>query len=359
MTLVRHRVALPTSGTLPRVGKIRLGTAERGDDGNVYRPKKADHFVVTADESGITSPEAAQAFRDRYGDRPTSIIAMLAGATPDDCLEGAWRQYGRNKLKVRCDGTHASVRRATGGFDEQPCLCAAKGQTGDDRDCTLSYTMSLILPDVTGVGVWQLDTGSTISSRRMADFLLMMHQLRGDLRLFEFALRLVAVKVQPEGKTQTVYVLDPQAPRQTPRQMLQQAAERQGLPTGDTAQLPPPAADEEPEHTLDRGGFAEGSGVDDDTPDADPPNPPDHVPAQGGTGGQHSDDPVADLRRQLREVSNSEDGKALLRQVGTLLGVQPTVNKLATAMLAKYGVDECSDVNRLLDQLEAAGDIGT
>src|SRR6266700_1777262 len=127
----RHSVPLPTDGGFPRVGKIRLGTAEptgrKTDWGqDIVRPKKADHFVVTADESGITTPEAAKAFAEIYGREPRQLRCLLPADRPEDVMEGAWQTYGANKLKIRCSGEECSERTKTGWVDK-PCICKTLG----------------------------------------------------------------------------------------------------------------------------------------------------------------------------------------------------------------------------------------
>jgi hypothetical protein len=358
----RLRVELPVSGTLPRVGKIRLGTTvpvvdkdtgevRKTDWGaDIVRPIKADHFVVYAEESGITSQEAVDAFKMVYGDEPRELECWLPAPTPEDIMEGAWRQYGKSKLKIRCNGEMCAKRRETGGWIEEPCQCKSLGLAEDDkRHCDLGYTIQLILPRVSGIGVWQLDTGSTISSRRMADWLTMMANLTGTLTGLEFTLRIVPVKVSPEGTATTVYVLEPQASRITPQQLL--AA---GPAQRHTAALPPPAADEEHEPTLTRETFADetpsenAQRADGDVAAEPVPDPPHDQPAP-------PDNPVEHIARQIQEIRQTADGKEELKKLATQLGCQPTIKQLSVALLAQYGQD-AHDVGALLDQLEVLND---
>lgn len=352
----RLRVELPVSGTLPRVGKIRLGTTvpvmdkdtgevRKTDWGaDIVRPVKADHFVVYAEESGITSQEAVDAFKAVYGDEPRELECWLPAPTPDDIMEGAWRQYGKSKLKIRCDGETCAKRRETGGWAEEPCQCQRLGLAEDDkRHCDLGYTIQLILPRVSGIGVWQLDTGSTISSRRMADWLtLMMNLTGGNLTRLAFRLRIVPIKVSPEGTATTVYVLDPMTMDTSPQQLISA-----GPAQTQVAALPPPAADEEAEPTLRTDTFDEDPAPADD-PDAgrEPARPtPESAP----------DNPHEHIARQIQEIRQTEDGKAELKKLAEQLGCQPTIKQLSSALLAQYGQD-AYNVGSLLDQLEVLND---
>jgi hypothetical protein len=361
----RRRVKLPTSGQWPRVGKIRLGTAEptgrKTDWGqDIVRPQKADHFVVHADENGVTSEEAARAFAEAHGDAPTQLRFILPGDTPDACMEGAYRLYGANKLKIRCDGETCDERTQTGWRRDQPCICTAKSLAADSRDrCTLTYTIQLILPDVAVPGIWQLDTGSEISSRRMADWLDMVYTLRGGLLGVEGDLFLKAVSVQPEGmqKTTTVYVLSPQAREATVTQLLAGGG-GVALGPGARAELPAPAADDEPEQTLDRGAFDETAAHPEDAADtaAESPQPDD-------VAGSDTDGPLT-VAQQIRRLGDADTARlrerslqwrAPLEEGGDPAPIKQTISGVAAYIEATYPGDS---VVGLLDQLDAIADAG-
>jgi hypothetical protein len=239
----RRRVALPETDMLPRVGKIRLGikaqSRPRQDGTTVLYPQAVDYFVVDEDESGITSAVAAAGFHEVYPGQPRSLRVMLPGQTADDVLEGAWRLYGRGgdgggRLLRKCDGTTCDRRTATGGWEvDVPCVCQAEGipeqvtKKGklvvNSEHCALRWTLNVLLPDVPGVGVWQIDTGSQITVGNLAASLRMLEQLNRGRGLWgtEAELRLVPQTVSPEGQAKTVYVLDLAILSMTPRQALE------------------------------------------------------------------------------------------------------------------------------------------
>jgi hypothetical protein len=366
----RRRDALPSSGRWPRVGKIRLGTAELnaaktaelGRD--IFTPRKADHFVVRVDESGITSEEAAAAFAAAYPGEPTMIRFILPGDTPDDNMEGAWRFYGANKLKRRCDGEMCSERTPTGGWQDIPCVCKERNIAPDSRDhCTLTYTISLILPDVAVPGIWQLDTGSEISSRRMAEWLDMIYGLRGSCRLIEGDLALVPQKVQPVGmtKTTTVYVLNPQARGATVDQLLAggggyEIGPGNGAPV--RAEIPPPAADEVPEPTLDRTAHTEPAPDDAAEPATGAPGAGDNPPAA---------EPWEGVVDQIKAMSKDDKARlkarALTWRAPITEGGEPTPIAQTYQSIARYiahhwpgqAVDGLLDALDLIDE-QAGGD---
>lgn len=353
----RHRVELPTSGRWPRVGKIRLGTLDVNEEKSaelgfrVGTPKKADHFIVTADDGGITSPEAAAAFAEVYPGQPRELRVMLAGETPDDCVEGAWRLYGKNKLKRRCDGELCAERTPTGGWRDTPCVCKANGiAPRSDDHCKLTYTLNVILPDVAVPGVWQIDTGGEISAHNVADFLQMIAEMRRgeSIRFMEADLFLVPVSVQPEGMTKsvTVYVLKPQPRGATTRQLLSGAGFELG-PSG-PAELPRPAADDVPEPTLDPGSHVAPalSPSSDGEPDPDP-TAGDAQPAGQGRV------PIAE---QIGELDKADRARLKARALtwtvekdGEMFQVRQTVQRLAAYIEERWPGE---DLPALLDQLD-------
>lgn len=252
----RRRLPLPVVTEWPRVGKIRLGekvAAKSSTGSSIERPSAIDYFRVDADD-GVTSPEAAASFHEVYGAEPRVIRCQLPGRVPEDVFEGAWRLYGARKLKQVCDGETCDVRTATGGWDSGPCACKAQGVplkksngTANEKHCKLTWTLNVILPDVVGMGVWQIDTGSEISIARVSRWLQMMASVAGDLMLLDFTLNLVPVDVTPDGRTKRVFVLEPRAVSASPRELLTGGG-RTDLPAieaGATSPALPPAADDD------------------------------------------------------------------------------------------------------------------
>lgn len=314
---VRHRVALPDAQP-PRIGKIRLGhSVETGDRDRfgdpITRAIADDHFVVTADDADITSPETVAAFTQVYGPEPRQVRAMLIGATPEDNLEGAYRLYGKSKLKRRCDGDQCSERTATGGWAEKPCVCGDKrGQKGS---CVLTWTLHVLLPDVPGFGVWQVDTGSEISVRRITGFLQTLFGIKRDLSGVEFDLCLVPVTVSPDGSTKTVYVLDPRAHDFSPRAALAAAgAARPGY------ELAAPIADEKRDRLLDH----------------DQPDPLQQVKRV-----------LADMPKAARDAA-----KSILLDAGVLSATDTTLLKVAAAVLERFGDEAVTDLDGIIRRLE-------
>lgn len=253
----RLSLPLPEVNAWPRVGKIRAGVQvpvidkttgkpKTRSGETVTRPAAIDHFRVDP-EDGVTAPESAASFHDVYGEEPRTIRCLLPGHEIADVWEGAFRLYGTSKLKRRCNGETCAERLETGGWETKPCVCGPRRNTDADGVCKLGWTLNVLLPDVLGMGVWQVTTGSEISVRKISAFLQMMKLTMGSLLMVEFTLALTPEKVSPDGKTKTVYVLTPQAVSATPAQLLEGGGRRAvaSIEAGHSPAMPAPADDEE------------------------------------------------------------------------------------------------------------------
>ena len=195
---------------IPRVGKIYLGVKTQNDKGKEY-PTAVDYFVVRPD--GVnTMDSAAEAFRKQYGDEPREITI----AFPNDELENIMPQYlaayrgggGRSELWCKGDGDMAGRADGSGNYVQIPCLY---------RDCPIYIEgkckeltrLLFLLPDVEGIGVWELDTTSYHSAQNLVSSIQLIRQLtRGKISMIPLTLRVVPKTVNPDGRTKTVWVLD-------------------------------------------------------------------------------------------------------------------------------------------------------
>ncbi len=333
----RRRVTMPPVTEWPRVGKIRLGekvAATSRTGSAIERPSAIDYFRVDGTDE-VTSPESAASFHEVYGEQPRSIRCQIPGRSPDDVFEGAWRLYGARKLKVICDGETCDERTATGGWLSQPCLCKAQGiplkkpnGTANDKHCKLNWTLNVILPDVAGVGVWQIDTSSDISIARVSRWLQMMANVAGDLMLLDFTLNLVPVSVTPDGRTKTVYVLEPRAVSSTPRELLTgggRPAPALEAGTEPSPITPPPVYDEEP---VDPEPVESGDIVD-----------------EGGDGGEQSEQGAAEpaMWRQVLESLHALAPHMSVEEIGAevsrIMGRTVTAPELADPAIGRRAID--------------------
>ncbi|MCL6444197.1 MAG: hypothetical protein K6T83_12205 [Alicyclobacillus sp.] len=195
---------------MPRLGKIYLGIKAENDQGKTY-PSAVDYFVVRAD--GVnTSQAAADAFHAVYGAEPREITIAFPSDDPELFMPQYLTAYrgGGGRSELWCKGNGEWARRADGqgGYAEIPCLyqdCPIFQQ----KKCKPLTRLLFLLPDVEGIGVWELDTTSYYSAQNLGASVQLIRQLtRGRIAMIPLKLRVVPQTVSPDGTLKTVYVLD-------------------------------------------------------------------------------------------------------------------------------------------------------
>lgn len=198
---------------LPRVGKIHLGIKKISEKTGREYPEKADHFVVKADET--TPEDAAQAFKAVYGHAPKKLDVLFPVDDEAIVFPQWFKLYGQGTgLKRKCDGeTCIAWDESAGQMVESPCLCAKEDESGvAGPRCNEVASLSVILPRVRGLGVWQIDTGSRNSIINVNSFLRMVRAAYGKITGVPMTLSLIEQDVQRKGQDgrlqkTTVYVL--------------------------------------------------------------------------------------------------------------------------------------------------------
>jgi hypothetical protein len=196
---------------LPRLGKIRLGIkVTPGGDKNPY-PKATDYFVVPDEVKELT------------GDKPTKLDIMF----PSDDEEIVARQYLKaysysQGLVCKGDGKFAirKIDMATGALVDKetqdwifspnwtcnPDEC--QEYAGEHRQCRRVMNLVFLMPEVPGLGVWQLDTSSFYSILNVNSCLTLIRALCGRVSFIPLTLSLEPMEVTPPGiKRKTVHVL--------------------------------------------------------------------------------------------------------------------------------------------------------
>ena len=194
---------------IPRIGKIYLGV--KRSNGTKDYPSAVDYFVVRAD-GGNTSEDAARAFHEAYGPEPREITIAFPSDDPENFMPQYLASYhgggGRSELWCKGDGLKARRMDGQGGYVEMDCLyqdCPIYQQ----KKCKPLTRLLFLLPDVEGIGVWELDTTSYFSAQNLGSSVQLIRQLtRGRIAMIPLKLRLIPQSVSPEGTTKTVYVLD-------------------------------------------------------------------------------------------------------------------------------------------------------
>ena len=204
---------------LPRVGKIHLGEKKESAKGGEY-PSQLPYFLVR--ESETTPAEAVAAFREVYGDEPTELRVVFPTDNPEDWNDQHWRCYGAS-WGLTCKGTgrqaQAKIDPSTKTWANknsetwewwQLSICGEGCERAQDGRCKPVMRLSFLLPDVPGLGIWQIDSSSVHSMRNINGMVHLAQQIMGGrIAFFPFILRRHQITVQPKDtKAKSVYVID-------------------------------------------------------------------------------------------------------------------------------------------------------
>lgn len=186
---------------IPRIGKIRLGVKKTSDKGNDY-PSAVDYFVCVADKS--TPDWAAKAFHDRYGDKPKTLDIMFPLNDTEKFFPQWYKRYGTGTgLICKSDGEKI-IQSVDGKIACDPDSC----EWYQKKHCRHIGTLQFLLPEVNGLGIWQIDTTSYHSIVNLNSGIDFVKGITGG-RIAWLPLKLTVQpkEVQPEGKKKTVFVM--------------------------------------------------------------------------------------------------------------------------------------------------------
>lgn len=170
------------TGRLQQMGQIKLGAPKVQGQ----RPRSIDTLRFVSPDHDAVNTIAAQ-----LGGTPVQIGHQLDVITtsksvdvilPPDPLGGTpiYEMWGSGGCVRRCDGETCTVPIRDGDditFQDQACICASK----NEMECKPTVRLSVILPNVTLGGVWNLKTSSWAALHEMQTMvqLVAMAQSRG------------------------------------------------------------------------------------------------------------------------------------------------------------------------------------
>lgn len=204
---------------LPRLGKIRLGIMKKTDKGIEY-PKEVDYFILDP-ETAVEEQrdKLIKQFETLFGKNPKSISIMLPVSDRNIVFPQDYKRYGSgSSLKCKGDGETAvvgDVKFAEGlnqiGKDElgrikvkcagQQCPYYIK------KECSECATLNVFIPQIEGMGVWQITTGSINSIINLNSNLDMIQTVAGRTHMIPLTLERVPQETNHDGKKATHYIL--------------------------------------------------------------------------------------------------------------------------------------------------------
>jgi len=196
---------------MPRLGKIRLGIKKvSGRTENPY-PVATDYFVV---------PDEIKKY---VGEQPKQLKIMFPTERVEEFAIQWLRCYSFTQgLVCRGDGmlcrrkvdtiTGAMADHTTREWEWQDGLPCNPGScpeySGEKPQCRRVMNLLFLMPDVPGLGVWQLDTSSFYSIININSCLDLIKRLCGRISFIPLSLSLEPQVVEPLGiKKKTVHIL--------------------------------------------------------------------------------------------------------------------------------------------------------
>lgn len=204
---------------LPRGGKIRLGIKKKTAQGKEY-PSEIDYFVLDPNTPDQKRRDALIAqFQKLYGDKPKAIKVMFPPVPREMFFAQFLKRYGKGALlKCKGDGEIAEtipefaeglekIGETERGFIQVKCLGDECPYT-KSGECGRMASLQVILPELSGISIWQIDTGSYNSIVNMNSAIDYIQALTGRYAMLPLTLLRKPVDVAYEGKKSKHYVLD-------------------------------------------------------------------------------------------------------------------------------------------------------
>ncbi len=193
---------------MPRLGKVRLGIKVEPEGKNPY-PRATDYFVV---------PDEIKQF---VGDTPKKLNIIFPTEEVDKFAQQWLRCYSRTQgLVCKGNGVKATrkvdvetgdiahsttqewVFRDDWGCDPDTC------EQYLEKQCRRVMNLLFMMPDVPGLGCWQLDTTSFYSIVNINSCIDLIRSICGRISFIPLTLSLEPLEVSPPGITKkTVHVL--------------------------------------------------------------------------------------------------------------------------------------------------------
>jgi hypothetical protein len=153
-----------------------------------------------------------------YGEKPKELKIMFPTEDENQWASQFYRCYSQTRgLICKGDGETATalIDEKTGALAthdtknavlrEMPCdpeHCPYYG-----KHCRMVMNLQFLLPDVPGLGIWQLDTSSYWSITNINSYIKFIKGICGRVSLIPLTLALVPQQVQPNGRKKMVYTL--------------------------------------------------------------------------------------------------------------------------------------------------------
>jgi hypothetical protein len=187
---------------LAEIGRIRIGASEATSGGR-SRPKKLESFRITSRDKSRLDPIAAkyggtvqqwESQWEVYTETNELPVMLIPGQT----LSAWYEMWSGGGCVRRCDGQHEVL-------SDGPCLCPAADERRDlaanGKACKPTTRLSVLLPDVPGIGCWRLETHGYYAAVELAGAAELLERATAQGVLLPARLRLDQREVKRGGQT--------------------------------------------------------------------------------------------------------------------------------------------------------------
>lgn len=216
---------------LREVGRIRCGDQVATQSGKTA-PRKLEHFRITSDDKALIEEIA-----DLYGGEVTKWEGAPVGdqwqvyttaeripvvIAPGLAAITQWRELWTGGGCVRrCDSQTEQITKS-------PCICAAQGE----MECKPTTRLSVILPEVPGLGVWRLESHGYYAARELGGQMALVDQVVRTGQVVVASLRLTFREDRKPGQPIKKYLVPSLDVSATFAQLAQAAAGQVGIIDG-------------------------------------------------------------------------------------------------------------------------------
>jgi len=208
---------------LPRIGKIHLGIKKekKNKQGQVITtyPSAVDYFVYPAPDA--PGGELLEQLIETFGEQPKELRIIFPLEDEETIASQYYRCYTRTRgLVCRGDGEICMrlVDKVTGDLPSKDSKntemreMACQGRECPDYqsgNCREIMNLQFILPEISGLGIWQIDTSSVNSITNINNCLKLVRSIYGRVSIVPLLLTLEKMEVIPPGGTKkNVFVLN-------------------------------------------------------------------------------------------------------------------------------------------------------
>lgn len=205
---------------MPRIGKMHLGIkVESTKKPGVFYPKATDYFVFP--EDGSAGYELIDELIAEYGEKPKELAIIFPLEDEEAICSQYYRCYSRSRgLTCRGDGETCTrmIDTKTGDLvnkDSEETELKEMSCTGTEcpdyarGSCREIMNLQFMLPKISGLGVWQIDTSSINSIRNINSCIELIRSVYGRIRMVPLFLSIEPMEVTPpNSKKKTVHVLN-------------------------------------------------------------------------------------------------------------------------------------------------------